>query len=146
MSVFSFLFSNKYYPHLSLLIARVSTGFLMFYLHGWSKLLAGPNRWERLGTAVTNFIGLDFLSIPLGFMASFSESIAALLLIIGLYTRPAAFLLALTMLIAVSKKLPAGLKGAELPLLFFTLSLVLVLCGAGKFSLDNYISNNSKDA
>lgn len=132
---------NKSYPHLSLLLARIATGGLMFYLHGWSKLLAGPNRWERLGSTITNFIGLDFLSIPLGFMASFAESIAALLLLIGLFTRPASFLLTFTMLVAVIKKLPDGLKGAELPLLFLTLSLIIMLSGAGKFSIDHYVQN-----
>lgn len=132
---------NKSYPHLSLLLARIATGVLMFYLHGWSKLLAGPNRWERLGSTITNFIGLDFLSIPLGFMASFAESIAALLLLIGLFTRPASFLLTFTMLVAVIKKLPDGLKGAELPLLFLTLSLIIMLSGAGKFSIDHYLQN-----
>lgn len=132
---------NKSYPHLSLLLARIATGGLMFYLHGWSKLLAGPNRWERLGSTITNFIGLDFLSIPLGFMASFAESIAALLLLIGLFTRPASFLLSFTMLVAVIKKLPDGLKGAELPLLFLTLSLIIMLSGAGKLSIDHYLQN-----
>lgn len=132
---------NKTYPHLSLFLARIATGGLMFYLHGWSKLLAGPNRWERLGNTITNFIGLDVLSIPLGFMASFAESIAALLILIGLFTRPASFLLTFTMLVAVFKKLPNGLKGAELPLLFLTLSVIIMLSGAGKYSIDNYLLN-----
>ncbi len=130
--------SRPYYDF-NLLLARITTGGLMFYLHGWSKLLAGPNRWEKLGSTLTNIMGLDFLSIPLGFMASFAESIAALAIIIGLSTRPASFLLTMTMLVAVFKKLPSGLKGAELPLLFFTLSLIIMLAGAGKYSFDHYL-------
>jgi len=57
-----------------LLIIRLFTGFLMFYLHGWSKLIAGPERWQKLGTALTDVFGLDFLALPFGFLASFSES------------------------------------------------------------------------
>ena len=102
--------------------------------------MAGTGRWERLGSGLSDLLGLDFLSIPLGFMASFAESIAALLIIVGWYTRPSAFLLAFTMLVAVSKKIPAGLREAELPLLFLCLSLLLLFSGAGKYSLDHIIS------
>jgi len=116
----------------------------MVKLHGWSKLMAGTDRWEGLGSKLAQTIGLDFMSIPLGFMASFAESIAAILLILGLTTRPAAFLLAFTMLIASIKKLEGGLKAAELPLLFLLLSLIILLCGAGKYSLDHRIFRREK--
>lgn len=136
MKIRSLLTSSKHYHDLSLLLARIVTGFLMLYLHGWGKITAGTDRWKGLGAGLSDLIGLDFLSIPLGFMASFAESIGALLLMIGLTTRPAAFLLAFTMFVAVCKKLPGGIKGAELPLLFLCLSLVILLSGAGKYSLD----------
>jgi putative oxidoreductase len=110
----------------------------MCYYHGWSKLLSDTSRWERLGNTLTKWIGLDALKIPLGFMAAFSESICALLIAIGLLTRPAAFLLGITMLVASSKKLSeAGVDGSELPILFLILSLVILLRGPGKYSLDN---------
>lgn len=125
------------YPNFALLIARIFTGFLMLYLHGWGKLIAGTSKWERLGSGLSNSIGLDFLRIPLGFMASFSESIGAILIIVGLFTRPAAFLLAFTMLVASFKHIPDGLKGMEKPLLFLGICLCLVLVGAGKYSLDS---------
>ena len=60
----------------------------MFYYHGFAKITAGTDRWERLGSRLSEFIGLDFLSIPLGFMASFSESIAALFIMVGIFIRP----------------------------------------------------------
>lgn len=138
------LFSTKSYTNTALLLGRAATGFLMVKLHGWSKLMAGTDRWEGLGSKLAQTIGLDFMSIPLGFMASFAESIAAILLILGLTTRPAAFLLAFTMLIASIKKLEGGLKAAELPLLFLLLSLIILLCGAGKYSLDHRIFRKEK--
>ena len=105
MKISRLLREQPHSPNLGLLLARITTGGLMCYLHGWSKLMAGTERWERLGSGLSDLLGLNFLSIPLGFMASFSESIAALCLIIGWYTRPSAFLLAFTMIVAVSKKI-----------------------------------------
>lgn len=137
MQLLRFFNSSKKYDNLSLLLARVFTGYLMLSLHGWGKITAGTERWKGLGSGLSDLIGLDFLSIPLGFMASFAESIGAVLIIVGLATRPAAFLLAFTMFIAVCKKIPAGIKGAELPALFLCLSLIILLSGAGKYSLDN---------
>ena len=83
MKISRLLREQPHAPNLGLLLARITTGGLMCYLHGWSKLMAGTERWERLGSGLSDLLGLDFLSIPLGFMASFSESIAALCLIIG---------------------------------------------------------------
>lgn len=139
MKLLSFFISTKAYHDISLLLARIVTGCLMFHLHGWGKITAGTGRWKGLGSGLSDLIGLDFLSIPLGFMASFAESIGALLIIIGLTTRPAAFLLAFTMFVAVCKKLPEGIKGAELPLLFLCLSLVILLSGGGKYGLDSIL-------
>lgn len=139
MKPFYFFTSSKTYQDISLLIARVFTGYLMLSLHGWGKITAGTDRWKGLGSGLSDLIGLDFLSIPLGFMASFAESIGALLIILGLTSRLAAFLLAFTMFVAVYKKLPGGIKGAELPLLFLCLSLVIMLSGAGKYSLDHLL-------
>ena len=73
---------------------------MMFYYHGFGKIIAGTNRWDRLGRGLSELIGFDYMSIPLGFMASFSESIAALFIMIGLFIRPSTFLLLFTMLIA----------------------------------------------
>ncbi len=143
MKLTSIFISTKSNQDLSLLIARIFTGYLMFSLHGWGKITAGTDRWKGLGSGLSDLIGLDFLSIPLGFMASFAESIGALLIIIGLTTRPAAFLLAFTMFIAVSKKIPGGVKAAELPALFLCLSIVIMLSGAGKYSVD-YLLNRKK--
>ena len=125
------------FPEFSFLILRFSTGIIMFYYHGWSKLVSDTGRWERLGNTLTQWIGFDALSIPLGFMAAFSESIGALFIAIGLLTRPAAFLLLFTMLVACSKKISEkGIDGSELPIIFLILSFIILLRGAGKYSLD----------
>ena len=140
MNIHHLLLNQPHLPNVGLFLSRIITGGLMCYLHGWSKLMAGTERWERLGSGLSGFLRMDFLSIPLGFMASFAESIAAILIILGWYTRPSAFLLAFTMLIAVNKKIPSGLRDAELPLLFLCLSVLLLLSGAGKYSFDHFFS------
>lgn len=125
------------FPDTSYFTLRFCTGVFMCYYHGWSKLLSDASRWERLGNTLTQWIGLDALSVPLGFMAAFSESIGALLIAFGLLTRPAAFLLGTTMLVASTKKLSeTGIDGSELPLLFLILCIIILLKGSGKYSLD----------
>ena len=122
---------------------RFFTGVMMCYYHGWSKLMADSSRWERLGNALTYWIGLDSLKVTFGFLAAFSESIGSLLIAIGLFTRPATFLLGITMTVASSKKISeAGIDGAELPLLFLILCFVIILKGPGKLSLDRFLFKN----
>ena len=138
------LLNNKpLFPEISYLMLRFFTGVMMCYYHGWSKLMADSSRWERLGNALTYWIGLDSLKVTFGFLAAFSESIGSLLIAIGLFTRPATFLLGITMTVASSKKISeAGIDGAELPLLFLILCLVIILKGPGKLSLDRFLFKN----
>ena len=50
----------------------------MCYFHGWSKLISDSDRWNRLGLTLTQWIGFENLSTPLGFMATFAESIGSI--------------------------------------------------------------------
>jgi putative oxidoreductase len=136
----SYFFSSKSY-----FLLRLATGFFMCYFHGWSKLMSDSDRWYRLGATITEFIGNDALSIPLGFMAAFAESIGSLFIVIGFLTRPMSFLLFFTMLVASSKKLlQSGIDGSELPLIYLCLSFFILLNGSGKYSLDNLITSKTK--
>ena len=145
MSSFYSLNPSYFFSSISYFLMRLATGFFMCYFHGWSKLMSDSDRWYRLGATITEFIGNDALSIPLGFMAAFAESIGSLFIVIGLLTRPMAFLLFFTMLVASSKKLlQAGIDGSELPLLYLCLSFFILLNGPGKYSLDNLIASKTK--
>ena len=122
------------------LIARISTGTLMFYLHGLGKITSGYHRWERLGKTVTDIIGVDSMAIPLGFMASVSESILAIFILIGFYTRTSTFFLGFTMMVAFNKHLfSEGLKSGEMALLYLILCIVIFLLGPGRYSIDRLI-------
>ena len=111
MKLLNLFNTSSFFSSKSYLVLRLATGFFMCYSHGWSKLMSGSDRWQKLGFTITEFMGSNFLSIPLGFMAAFAESIGSLLIVIGLTTRPMAFLLSFTMLVASSKKfLQAGIE------------------------------------
>ena len=120
--------SKSFFQETSFFILRFFTGLMMCYYHGWSKLLSDSSRWERLGNSLTQLIGFDSLKITFGFMAAFSESIGAILIAVGLLTRPATILLMITMIVASTKKISeVGINGSELPLIFLMLSFVIEL-------------------
>ena len=129
------LYPKDLYVSYSLLILRVLASVMMIINHGWNKILAGQEKWNRLGTALTDFIGIDFMSVFFGFMAAFSESIGMVMVIFGIFTRPAAFLLLFTMFVASMNHLVDG-EFPELAIMYLIVMLVLLISGPGKFSLD----------
>ena len=141
-SILLYSYPNNLFESHSLLILRMFTGIMMIYKHGWSKIISGKERWNGLGTALTDFIGLDSMATFFGFMAAFSESIGMIMVVIGMFTRPAAFLLLFTMLIASINHIVDG-KFPELAMIYFVIMLVISISGPGKFSLDyKCFSNN----
>lgn len=117
---------------LALLILRLVSGGIMLARHGYGKigkLLAGPPYEFR------DPIGLGSdLSFILTF---FAEVICAVLVIIGLGTRLAVVPLIITMaVVAFIVHPPDGFFAMELPIMYLTMYIMLLLMGAGKFSLD----------
>lgn len=124
------------FKNTGLLIMRTGLGFFMI-LHGYPKLIGGPDRWERVGKAMTN-VGVDFFQVFWGFMAAGTETIGGFLLIIGLFFRPASALLCFVMVIATLNHLGKGdtlLKASHSAELAFVF-LGLIFLGAGKYSVD----------
>ena len=139
-----YLNTNISYHSYGLLLLRIIGGSMMVYNHGWGKITAGPEKWNRLGHALTDIIGFEFLSTFFGFMAAFSESVCALLIIIGLFTRPASILLFFTMFVAMMNHIMDS-EMPELAIMYCLLSLVLILSGPGKFSLDQMWFSKQKN-
>jgi len=125
----------KTYPDLALLLLRVGFGLYMAIGHGWGKITAGPEKWADLG-GVMGIIGLDFAPAFWGFMAAISEFGAALLVALGLVTRPAALLVALTMAMAATMHLVTGNGSPESALIYLVAFVAIMLYGPGKFSVD----------
>lgn len=126
------------------LVLRISAG-IIFVAHGAQKLFGsfGGGGLEGTGQWMAS-IGLEpgYL-MALG--AGSAEFFGGIALILGLLTRPAAFVLAITMVVAiVTVHLPNGLflsnNGYEFGLALLGMSVALVFSGGGKFSLDRKIS------
>ncbi|MFT5706936.1 MAG: putative oxidoreductase [Oceanospirillaceae bacterium] len=125
------------------LAIRVGAG-VIFAAHGSQKLFGWFGGYGLEGTAgwMTS-IGLD-PGLLMALMAGGAEFLGGLLLIIGFLVRPAALLLAITMLVAIfTVHLPNGLfmanNGYEFGLALLALSVALVIRGAGSFSADRLL-------
>ncbi|OOR98365.1 hypothetical protein B0187_08835 [Haemophilus paracuniculus] len=118
-----------------LLLARVVSGY-MFLLHGTSKFFEFP-------MSMTGGNGSVELFSIYG-VGGIIEIVGGLFIILGLFTRPTAFLLAGQMAYAYffmhakaeNLFLPL-LNGGELAIMYCMMFLVFIITGAGKFSLDN---------
>jgi putative oxidoreductase len=127
-----------------LTVLRIVAG-LTFAAHGAQKLfgwfggygLEGVGQWmESIGLAPGYLMAL---------MAGSAEFFGGLALILGLLVRPAAAMLAVTMLVAiVTVHLANGFfmsnNGYEFALALLAISIALVIEGAGKVSLDKRIA------
>ncbi len=127
------------YKDFGLLFLRIGIGG-MFIFHGAPKMFGGPERWERLGASMAN-VGIEFAPVFWGFMASFSEFIGGICLLLGLFFRPVCILLAITMAIAASGHLSRGegLRGAAHAIEDGIVFLSLIFIGPGKYSLDEWL-------
>ena len=120
-----------------LLLIRAGIGLMFVIAHGWSKLVGGPERWEKIGASMDRF-GIEHFHTFFGFMAAFAESFGALLLMLGLFHRWAAALLFFTMFVAASRHLMDGdgLGKASHAIEAAILFAGLFITGAGKYSFD----------
>ncbi|MGO1501153.1 MAG: DoxX family protein [Marinobacter sp.] len=122
------------------LALRLSAG-TIFVAHGAQKLFSsfGGNGLEGTGQWMAS-IGLE-PGYLMALAAGSAEFFGGIALLIGLLTRPAALMLALTMLVAIlTVHLPNGLfmdnGGYEFGLALLGISVALVFNGGGKLSLD----------
>ncbi|MCE5195211.1 MAG: DoxX family protein [Nitrospiraceae bacterium] len=131
-----FLNSLSKYSDLGLLVMRLGLG-AMFMYHGLPKLLAGPEKWIKVGSAM-KYINVDFAPVFWGFMASFAEVFGAICLIFGFFFVPACILLTFTMTIAAvmhigrGDSLQTASHAIENGIVFFSLMLI----GPGKHSIE----------
>ena len=111
-------------------ILRIITGFL-YLQHGTAKLFGAPH--------VAMFDGLQVMSL-MG-VAGILELVGGALLLLGLFTRPVAFILSGQMAAAYfMAHAPQGflpiLNGGELAVLYSFIFLYFAAAGGGAFSLD----------
>lgn len=126
------------------LASRVIVGAIMA-AHGGQKLAGGPANFGAF---------LAQLGVPLptlmAYVVTFVELIGGVLLILGLFSRVAALLLTINLVVAISLvKANVGLiappeagAGAELDLALIAGFLVVLLAGPGKLALDGYLGTD----
>lgn len=125
---------SKYQPF-ALALLRITAGY-MFLLHGTAKLLEFPVSMTGGNGAVELF--------SLYGIGGLIEVIGGILVILGLFTRPAAFLMSGQMAYAYFFLLSAAdnillpiVNKGELALLYSVVFFLFVFSGPGAFALDN---------
>lgn len=124
------------YKDAALLVTRVVVGLYFVFVHGLPKLQGGPERWERVGGALSN-LGIDFWPQFFGFMAGFTEFVGGILIILGLWFRPATLMISVVLLVATIQKITGeGWFASAHPAEVMMLMIVFAFVGAGKYSVD----------
>ena len=128
--------SSRYAP-IMLCVLRMIAGLLLLH-HGTAKIFGFPH--------VPMFDGLQVMSL-LG-IAGLLELVGGTFLIIGLLTRPVAFILAGEMAFAyfmmhAQQSFFPALNGGEPAILFCFIFLYLAFAGPGSFALDHYLLHKS---
>ena len=131
----SFLNKPSFRTDLGLLVLRLTAGLAMLFAHGLSKL----ERFPELSQRFADPLGIgSFASLTLAVGA---EVVAAILIVLGLFTRFASIPLLFTMIMAffvIHGDDPFSSK--EKALLFGSSYAILLLTGPGQFSLDSLIA------
>ena len=117
------------------LILRLTLGVLVL-LHGVAKIASGPG-------AIIGMVEKAGLPGELGYLVYVGEVIAPILLIIGLWTRLAALLVAGNMLVAVVlvhtgdlfRLSSSGGWALELQAMFFFVAVAIALLGPGRYAV-----------
>ena len=117
------------------LVLRLALGILIL-LHGVAKISSGVS-------GVGGMLASHGLPSVLAYLVYIGEIVAPVLLIIGLYTRPAAWIIAINMVVALwlvhmKDLLTIGKSGGwalELQGMFLFGAIAVALLGAGRFSV-----------
>jgi putative oxidoreductase len=120
---------------LAKLLLRVTLGVLILF-HGYAKIV-------RFHDYAPDLVARAGLPRPLGYLVYAGEVLGPLLLIAGAWTRPAALLVVLNMVVAfllvhtrqVFTLASTGGWALELQCMYFTSALAIALLGAGRFSV-----------
>lgn len=126
-------------------LLRIICGLMMVVGHGYGKMF-GENAKPFTG-------GLDFFGIDLGinmlWIAGFIEFYVGILVILGLFTRWAALLTAILMVMAYLSSHPAWFptfNGGELATVYFLVFFAIFAYGPGPFSLDARLFKKGKSS
>lgn len=126
---------SDFFSELTMTALRAYAGLALAFGHGMGKIPPSEN-----------FItGVGELGFPMpevfGWLAGFSEFVGGILLALGLFTRPSALMIAVTMFVAgVLRHAQDPFKMKELAFLYLAIALVFVARGGGKWSGDRVLA------
>ena len=113
---------------------RVVAGLSMAALHGSGKV--PPSDQLIQGVSAMGFP----MPVLFAWLAGLAELLGGLFLAVGFLTRPSAFFVAFTMLVAAfGKHLNDPFDVKELSLLYLVIALIFVARGASRWSVDKFI-------
>jgi putative oxidoreductase len=118
---------------LALLVMRLALGVVMF-AHGYHKVFGGLHHHVQF---------VSSLGLPgwTAYLSAFAEFFGGLLVLIGLFTRAAAFAICVDMAVAIAKvHFKNGLMGPtgyEFPLALAALAFALIFFGSGPIAFDH---------
>lgn len=117
-----------------LALFRVFVGLSLMLAHGSGKIPVSDGFIEHIGS-------LGFPNPALfAWAAALSEYVGAFLLAIGLFTRPASFVIAITMFVAAFLNHSGDPFGvAEKAYLYLAIGLLFTLLGSGRFGVDSLL-------
>ena len=123
-----------------LLVVRVGLG-IIFIVFGFPKITGGPETWSGLGQAMGS-LGITFAPTFWGFMAAVAEFAGGIALLTGLFVRPFAFLMAVTMAVATTMLVRGGAEMTKFahPLNMAIVFTGLVIAGGGKLALGRLVT------
>lgn len=123
---------------LALLVMRVALGVIMT-VHGYHKVFGGLHHFSQMVAG---------MGMPgwLGYVSAFTEFLGGGLILVGFFTRPAAFAVCIDVAVAIWKvHLHNGLlgsadrPGSEFPLAVAALAFALIFLGGGPIALDHVL-------
>lgn len=124
------------YQSLGLLLMRLGLG-TAFILYGYPKISGGSEMWKGIGGAMGH-LGVTAYPMAWGFAAACAEFGGGILLILGLFFRPATLLLLAVMTVATVHHWAAGdaINVMLHPIELASVFLGLFFVGPGRYSID----------
>ena len=125
---------------IALLILRIALAAQMLTAHGWGKLMSFSENADKFPDPL--HVGNTTSAV----LAILGEVVCSILLILGLFTRPAAIGSAITMAVAFLLVHGGKLSGegnGELAFLYLVGFLVILIAGPGRFSLDEVLRSGA---
>ncbi len=125
---------NSNLADLSLAALRVFIGLSLMLVHGAGKIPVSEGFIEHIAS-----LGFP-MPMVFAWLAALSEYVGALLLALGLFTRPAALMVASTMFVAAFiNHGDDPFAVAEKAYLYLSVAILFVVLGSGRFGVDSWI-------